>query len=77
MVEWIPFLSHIMEISTNISARRRTVLTEIFRDFPQSFQEISGEYLELGHELFLSHPFEFIIYYSSCYSTLTLKSLRF
>jgi hypothetical protein len=40
-------------------------MTEVFRGFPQFLQAnagIVGAYLKLGHDRFLSHPFQFIIH---------------
>jgi hypothetical protein len=34
-----------------------------FRGFPQSLQEMPGQYPKLGHDRFLPHPFQFIIRY--------------
>ena len=39
-----------------------SVLTEVFTNFPQSFQEMLGDYFELEHNCFLTHSFQFVFH---------------
>jgi hypothetical protein len=39
-----------------ISARRPALLTDVFRDFPQSLQANAMIVLKLGHYRFISYP---------------------
>jgi hypothetical protein len=43
-----------------IPARRPVILTETFRDIPQSLQVNAG--IELGHDSFLPYPSQFIVH---------------
>jgi hypothetical protein len=57
-----------------ISALRTVISTELFRGFPQSPSKMMGQYLKLGHDRFLPHPFQFIIHISPP-SSESLKSV--
>lgn len=39
-----------------------TVLAKVLRDFPQSLQQIPEQYLKLGEDRLLPHPFQFNIH---------------
>jgi hypothetical protein len=52
------------------SAGTLAILTGALRLLPESFQKIVGIIPEVGHDRFLTHPFQFIIHLSSYNSTL-------
>jgi hypothetical protein len=61
MVLAITLLNRIREVAGSNFGRTPTILTEVLRSIPQSHQ-IIGEHLEVGHDNYLQHAFQFIIY---------------
>ena len=57
--------------SLEFPSKTQTIMPDVFPTFPQcSSAESPSRYLEIGHGIFPSHPFQFIILELSCHSTL-------
>jgi len=55
-------------------ARRPAILTDFFRGFHKSLQNMPAYYLKLGHRRYLPNSFQFIIHISSFHCTLYSRS---
>jgi hypothetical protein len=69
VVETLTLLLSILEISCPNLDPGEVILTEVFRDFPQSLQ-----YFKLGHNHFFPNPFQFIICVPPFHSMLYILS---
>jgi hypothetical protein len=62
VVEWLTLLLRILEIRVQISTQRQAILTEVSRGFfPVPLGEYHDSTLQLGHDLLLPNPFQFVI----------------
>jgi hypothetical protein len=61
---------HALDRATDVIGTLSPILTDSLHDFPLFIQANAGVVLQLGHEHFLSSPFQFIIGLSAYYPTL-------